>query len=52
MTKESELHGRQSGSFVWKLEREETDEQVIYLFYFSIKFFGRMISYMGKEIFH
>jgi len=25
-TKESELHGRQSGSLAWKLSRGETDE--------------------------
>ena len=30
MTKESKSHGRQNGSFVWKLERGKTDEQVIY----------------------
>jgi hypothetical protein len=32
-TKESELHGRQSGSLAWKLSRGETDQQVIYLVY-------------------
>jgi hypothetical protein len=30
MTKESELHGRQSGSLAWKLSRGETDQQVVY----------------------
>ncbi|CAF4698448.1 unnamed protein product, partial [Rotaria sp. Silwood2] len=30
LTKESELHGRQSGSLAWKLARGETDQQVIY----------------------
>jgi hypothetical protein len=30
-TKESELHGRQSGSLAWKLSRRETDQQVSYL---------------------
>ncbi|CAF4602828.1 unnamed protein product, partial [Rotaria socialis] len=30
LTKESELHGRQSGSLGWKLARGETDQQVVY----------------------
>ena len=33
ITKESELHGRQSGSLAWKLSRGETDQQVIYFIY-------------------
>ena len=31
-TKESELHGRQSGSLAWKLSRGETDQKVGYSF--------------------
>ena len=34
-TKESELHGRQSGSLAWKLSRRETDQQVCFVFVFS-----------------
>ncbi len=32
LIKESELHGRQSGSVAWKLARGETDQQVLHLF--------------------
>lgn len=28
LAKESELHGRQSGSLAWKLARGETDQEV------------------------
>jgi hypothetical protein len=30
ITKESELHGRQSGSLAWKLSRGEIDQQVCF----------------------
>ncbi len=31
VAKESELHGRQSGSLAWKLSRGETDQEVCLL---------------------
>ena len=32
-TKESESHGRQSGSLAWKLSRGETDQEVNLFFF-------------------
>jgi hypothetical protein len=37
--KDSELHGRQSGSLAWKLARGETDQQVCLILFNQICFF-------------